>query len=288
MAMPADEDRQFELSQGAWRQFHGLYLDEPAPPQPVIDARLLRYQRANETAALRDFGAAAMLLAGVGKALADGARVFGHADTAAGIMVFLLTCVLIVVVGVQSLWRVRRAVQHRALAQRIGTESLPWSKVDSMLADCRDPAVREYLQSVRAQGRTLRRAEAAVLLERARGSRPFEDGGPVAFRHHVRGRAGASRLEIGTALACLVAAAATNLPDFEPDLLLPALLLLGAWCLADMLGTALQLVLDPWAVRGGGPSSRRLRLELAGDLIPQVAVILAVIATSAGIAGLAG
>lgn len=283
-----DDDQQFALAHGAWLQFHGLHLEDPAPGQPEIDARLLRYQRAHETGALADFGAAALLLAGVGKALADGTRVFAGVASAPGILVFALTCVLIAVIGLNSLARVRRAVEHRTLAQRIGTETVPWSKVDSMFADTRDPAVRAYLQSVRAQGRPLRRAETAVLLERARGARPFDAAGADAFRAHVRGRSGPARLELGTALACLVAVAATALPDFDPAVLQPGLLMLGAWCLADLLATALRLVLDPWGLRGGGGASRRLRLELAGDLVPQAAVVLAVIATSAGLAGLVG
>ena len=289
MAATADEqDPQFEVALGAWRQFQGLCLDNDAPTQPEVDARLLRYQRAQETGALRDFGAAAMLLAGVGKGLADGTRVFLHATGVTEVLVFALTCALIAAIGIHSLARVRRAVEQRTLAQRIGTESVAWSKVDSLFADTRDPAVRAYLQGVRAQGRPLRRAETAVLLERARGGRPLDDVGTGAFREYVRGRSGPSRRELGTALACLVAAAATNLPDFEPATLMPALLMLGAWCFADMLGTVLQLVLDPWALRGGGGASRRLRLELAGDLVPQLAVILAVIATTTGIAGLPG
>jgi hypothetical protein len=157
-----------------------------------------------------------------------------------------------------------------------------------MFADCRDQRVRDYLETVRLQGRPLRRAETAVLLERARGARPFDDAGPQAFREHVRGRAGPSRREMGTAIACLIAAAATSLPGFDTDMLIPALLVLGAWSFADLIGTALQLILDPWVVRGGGPASRRLRLELAGDLIPQLAVILAVIATTTAISGLSG
>lgn len=289
MAMPADEaDQHFELAHGAWRQFHGLHLDAEAPTQPEIDARLLRYQRVQETGALRDFGAAALLLAGVGKGLADGMQVFLHAHTATEILVFTLTCGLIAVIGMHSLTRVRRAVEQRTLAQRIGTESVPWSRVDSLFADSRDPPVRDYLQSARAQARPLRRAETAVLLERVRGGRPFDDVGPGAFREYVRGRSGPSRRELGTALACLVAAAAISLPDFDPEMLLPALLMLGAWCFADMLGTALHLVLDSWGLRGGGTASRRLRLELAGDIVPQAAVLLAVIATTSGISSLSG
>jgi len=92
MSLPADdEDEQFEVALGAWRQFHGLHLDDDAPGQPEIDARLIRYQREQETGAVRDFGAAAMLLAGVGKALADGTRVFVHASSVTDVLVFALT-----------------------------------------------------------------------------------------------------------------------------------------------------------------------------------------------------
>ena len=164
MATSAEEDDdQFELAHGAWRQFHALSLDDEAPTQPENDARLLRYQRAQETSAIRDFGAAAMLLAGIGKALVDGMQGFVHAHSGTEILVFALTCALLVVVGVHSLWRVRRAAEHRTLAQGIGTESVPWSKVDSMFADSRDPAVRDYLQSMRSQGRAPRRAALTVI-----------------------------------------------------------------------------------------------------------------------------
>ncbi|MDZ7748767.1 MAG: hypothetical protein U5K43_07885 [Halofilum sp. (in: g-proteobacteria)] len=289
MAMPADEeDRHFAVAHGAWRQFHGLHLDDPAPTQPEIDARLLRYQRAHETGAMADFGAAALLLAGVGKGLADGTRAFARADAPAEILVFVLTCILVAVIGAHSLVRVRRAVEQRTIAQRIGTESLAWSKIDSMFADTREPAVRAYLHSVRGQGRPLRRAETAVLLERAGGARPLDDTDGDAFRSHVRGRYGPARLELGTALACLLAVASTALPGFDPGTLAPALLMLGAWCLAEGLGTALRLFIDPWGLRGGGAASRRLRLELAADLVPQAAVVLAVVATTAGLAGLGG
>lgn len=282
------EDRQYTLAHGAWRQFHALHLDQPAPSQPEVDARLARYQRGHEIEAIRDFGAATVLLAGIGKALADTASVFGHAGSTLEVLLFLLTCALLVSAGIQSLTHLRHAVEHRRLAQRIGTESVAWSKIDSMFADTRDHDVRAYLRAVRAQGRPLRRAEAAVLLERSRGREPFGDADDEAFAGYVRGRSGPTRRDMASALACLVAVAAARVHEFDAAMLLPGLLLLGAWAFAGLLGTLLQLVLDPWAVRGGGPRSRTLRLLLCGDLVPQAAVILALIATSSGVAGLPG
>jgi len=282
------EDRQYALAHGAWRQFHALHLDGPVPSQPEVDARLVRYQRGHETEAIGNFGAATVLLAGIGKVLADMAGVFGHAGSALEVLIFLLTCALLVTVGIQSLTHLRRAVEHRRLAQRIGTESVSWSKIDSMFADTRDPEVRNYLRAVRAQGRPLRRAEAAVLLERSRGREPFGDAGDDAFAHYVRGRSGPTRRDMASALACLLAVAAARAHEFDPAVLVPALLLLGAWAFAGLLGTLLQLVLDPWALRGGGPRARALRLLLCGDVVPQAAVILALVATTSGVAGLAG
>lgn len=288
MAAATDqEDGQFDIALAAWRQYHGLQLEVPAPTQPDVDARLARYQRAHETGALRDFGAATVLLAGIGKALADSARVFATAGTPLEILVFALTCVLLVATGVFSLSRLRRALEHRTLAQRIGTESVPWSKADSMFADTRDADVRAYLASVRSQGRPLRRAEAAVALERARGGAPLADASEQAFTAHLRGRAGVTRRELGTAAACLIAALAARIQGFEPDMLLPGLLLLGAWAFADLFGTTLQVVRDPWGLAGGGARCRRARLLLLADLVPEVAVIGVLVVTTAAIAGLA-
>lgn len=287
MAAATDQDDdQFDIALAAWRQFHGLCLDLPAPTQPDVDARLARYQRAHETGALRDFGAATVLLAGIGKALADSTRIFATAATPEEILVFVVTCALLVATGVFSLARLRRAVEHRSLAQRIGTETIPWSKADSMFADARDPDVRAYLASVRSQGRALRRAEAAVALERARGGAALADASEHAFAAHLRGRSGVTQRELGTAAACLIAALAARMQGFEPDVLMPGLLLLGAWAFADLLGTALQVVRDPWELAGGGPRCRRVRLLLLADLVPEVAVIGVVVATTAGIAGL--
>lgn len=285
-ATDQDDDR-FDIALAAWRQFHGLRLDLPAPTQPDIDARLARYQRAHETGALRDFGAATVLLAGIGKTLADSARVFATAGSPLEILVFALTCALLVAAGVFSLSRLRRAIEHRQLAQGIGTESLPWSKADSMFADTRDTDVRAYLASVRSQGRPLRRAEAAVALERARGGVPLADASEHAFTTHLRQRAGVTPRELGTAAACLIAALAARMKGFEPAMLMPGLLLLGAWAFADLLGTTLQVVRDPWELAGGGARCRRVRLFLLADLVPEIAVIGVVVATTAAIAGIA-
>jgi len=283
MGTGTEDDGQFELAYASWRQLHGLFLEVPAPTQPDMDARLARYQRAHETDALRDFGAATVVLAGIGKTLADSTRFFGGAGSVLEALIFLLTCVLLVAAGIFSLARLRRAVEHRRLAQRIGTESVPWSRADSMFADTRDPDVRAYLQSVRGQTRALRRAEAAVALERARGGGPLADASEQAFAAHVRGRDGVTRRELATALLCLVSALAAGTVQFDPDVLVPGLLLLGTWAFADLLATTLQLVRDPWTLSGGGNRCRRLRLALAGDLVTEVAVIAVVIATTAGI-----
>lgn len=286
MAISADEpDQHFALGQAAWRQFFGLYLDEQAPSQPEVDARLLRYQRAHETGALRDFAASALMIAGIGKVLVDGMAVFGKAQTATEILVFVLTCVLIAVIANHCLTRLRGALEHRGLAQRIGTESVPWSKVDALFADVRDHEVRNYIQGVRAQGRPLRRTETAVLLERSRGSQPYEDTSEAAFGQAVRGRSGPTRAELAAVSICLLAGLATHWPDFNGAALSPALWLLGATCLAQTVHTLLQLMLDPWGLRGGGDKSRQLRAALYADTAPQLAVILVVVLTAGSVSG---
>ena len=124
------------------------------------------------------------------------AAAVGTAET----LVYLLTCVLVIAVGLRSLTHLRSAVEHHAMAQRISVDSVEWSKADSMFADTREPGVREYCQAVRSQGRPLRRAEAAVALERGRGTPPLSDTGMDAFCAHVReGQAGASRRDFATA-----------------------------------------------------------------------------------------
>ncbi len=286
----ADDDEHFATAHAAWRQFHGLRLELPAPPQPEIDGRLMRYRRGHEAGAVRDFAAGSLLLAGIGKALADVTVAFtsgaGVGDAEA--LVFLLTCVLVLAVGIRSLAYLRHAVEHYGMAQRIGTDTIDWNRADSMLADMRDIDARAYCQEVRAQGRPLRRAEAAVALERGRGTPPLTDTDAEAFVAHLReGRAGPSRREFATAALCLLAVASTHAPAFNVMALLPALLLLGIWCFTDLLGPLVQLLLDPWQLRGGGSACRRLRLALLADLAPPAAVVLVVIATATAIAGVA-
>lgn len=284
----AEDDDQFAAAHAAWRQFHGLRLERPAPVQSQIDGWLMRYRRGHEAGAARDFAAGTIMLAGIGKALADVTAAFATTVGAAETLVFVLTCVLVIAIGMRSLGHLRRAVEHHAMAQRISADSIDWARADSLLADARDPEVREYCHSVRAQGRALRRAEAAVALERGRGTPPLADTGVETFCSHVReGQAGPSRRDFGTAAACLVAVAATNAPGFAPMATFPALLLLGIWSFADLLGPLVQLLLDPWQLRGGGAACRRLRSGLLADAAPRGAVVLAVIATAAGIAGLA-
>ncbi len=285
----AEDDAQFTTAHAAWRQFHGLLLELPAPTQPEIDGRLWRYRRGHETGALRDFAAGTLMLAGIGKALADLSRAFSTGVGAAESLVFALTCVLLIAVGSRSLAHLRGAVQHRAMAQRIGTDGVDWPRAESMLADVRDLDVRAYCQSVRTQGRMLRRAEAALALERGRGTPPLSRTDADAFTEFVReGRNGAGRRDFAVAAACLIAVAATRVPGFGPMSLLPGLMLLGIWTFTDLLGPLLQLALDPWQLRAGGPACRRLRYTLVTDLAPRAAVLIAVVATTLGLAGHAG
>jgi hypothetical protein len=287
MALSSEaQDQQFALAHSAWRQFHGLCIDPPAPSQPEIDARLQRYQKAHETAALRDFAAAALMLGALGKVLVDGMRVFLSALSATEVLVFLLTCGLLVIVGVHTLTRLRRAVEHRALAQRIGTETVPWSKVESLFAGVADAIVRDYIDEVRRQGRPLRRAETAVLIERGRGRRPIDEASAAAFRHAVRGRTGPSSVELATVSLCLLAGLSAKLPSVDPATLVPAIWLGAVATLAGLGHTVVQLGLDPWGLSGGGHHARALRWMLAGDVVPQIAVFLVAAATATMIATL--
>lgn len=268
-----------------WRQFHGLCLDLPAPDAREIDGRLRIYQRAHEVAAMRDFGAALLLVGAIGRALLDGSRVFTAMTSVFDGLVFGLTCALLAVVGVQALQRLRQTMEQRALARGIGLDSLPWHKVESLFADTRSMEVREYLQEVRLQGRPLRRAEVAMALERGQGRPPLEDTTMSAFARHVRDRNGILGRQIATALACLIALLLTGTGAVDGRLLLPAMVLFGGWALSGLLATLLQLVLDPWGLRGGDGSCRPIRMLMAADLLPELAVVLAVIATSVRLAG---
>lgn len=274
----ADDDR--HPGYASWRQFHGLCLDLPAPDGHEIDARLRIYQRANEAGALRDFGSALLLVAAIGRALLDGARIFPAMSSVLDGFVFGLTCTLLVVVGVQALQRLRQATEQRALVRGIDLDSLPWQKIESMFADSRSAEVRDYLQSVREQGRTLRRAEVAVALERARGRPPLDDTGPGGFERHMRSRRGTLTRQIVSACFCLAALLLATTGWVEGRLFLPALVLFGGWALAGLLGSLLQLVMDPWELRAGGTVCRRIRAAVAADLFPELAVALAVLATS--------
>lgn len=278
-----DEDR--HPGYASWRQFHGLCLDVPAPDGHEIDARLRIYQRANEAGALRDFGAALLLVAAIGRALLDGARIFPAMDNVLDGFVFGLTCALLVVVGVQALQRLRQAMEQHALARGIDLDSLPWQKVESMFADSRSAEVRDYLQSVREQARTLRRAEVAVALERARGRPPLDDNGPRGFERHVRNRRGILTRQIVTACFCLAALLLAATAWVEGRMFLPALVLFGGWALTGLLGSLLQLLMDPWELRAGGATCRRIRAGLTSDLFPELAVALAVLATSVRLLG---
>lgn len=269
----------------SWRHFHGLCLDLPAPDARTIDVRLRLYQRAQEVGALRDSGAAVLLVAAVGRALLDGTRVFTQMASVTDGLVFGLTCTLLVVVGAQALQRTRRALEHRALARGIGTETVPWTKTESLFASVTSPEVREYLQSVREQGRPLRRAEAAVALERGSGRRPLEDTDPSGFVRHIRAREGVLTRQIAAALSCLLALLLARVAGVEGEIFLPAMSLLGGWTLAGLLSILLQFLLDPWGLRAGGSDWWRIRAAVAADIIPDLAVVLAVFATSIQLLG---
>lgn len=269
----------------AWRQFHGLRLDLPAPDAREIDRRLRIFQRAHETGALRDFGAALLLVGAIGRALLDGSRVFTAMTTVFDGLVFGLTCVLVALVGLQALFRLRQAMEQRALVRGVGPDSLPWHKIESLFADTRSMEVRDYLESVRLQGRPMRRAEVAVALERAQGRPPLEDTGLTGFARHVRDREGTLPRQIAAALTCLAALLLVSTVGVEGRLFLPAMVLFGAWALCGLLGGLLQLVLDPWNLAGGDGSCRPLRMAVLADLLPDVAVVLVVVATSVRLAG---
>ena len=269
----------------SWRQFHGLRLDLPAPDALEIDARLRIYQRAHEAGALRDFGGALLLVAAIGRALLDGSRIFAGMSTMLDGLVFGLTCALLVVVGVQALQRLQRAMEQRALVRGIGLDSLPWHKVESLFADTREPEVRDYLQSVREQGRAMRRAEVAVTVERANGRPPLDDTGINGFARYLRHRQGSLTRQIATATACLAALLLAGTAWVDGRMFLPAMVLFGGWALSGLLGSLLQLLMDPWELRAGGADCRRVRAAVAADVFPELAVALAVLATSVRLLG---
>lgn len=269
----------------SWRQFHALCLDLPAPDANTIDYRLRLYRRAQEVGALCESGAAVLLVAALGRALLDGTRVFVHMASVLDGLVFGLTCTLLVIVGTRVLQRTRRALEHRALARGIGTDTIPWAKAESLFASVGSLEVREYLQSVREQGRPLRRVEAAVALERGNGRAPLEDAGHTGFVRHLRAREGVLVRQITAASTCLVALLLARVSGIEGALFLPALSLLGGWTLAGMLSALLQIALDPWDLRPAGPEWNRVRATLAADVVPDLAVLLAILATTTQLIG---
>lgn len=269
----------------SWRQFHALCLDLPAPEADGIDVRLRLYQRAQEVGALRESGAAVLLVAAVGRALLDGTSVFTRMSSVLDGLVFGLTCTLLVIVGAQALQRSRRALEHRALARGIGTDTLYWQKAESLFASVSSPEVREYLQSVRKQGRPLRRVEAAVALERGNGRLPLEDADITGFVRHLRAREGVLTRQIAAAAACLVALLLVRVSGLDGNLFLPALSLLGGWTLAGLLSAGLQSLLDPWGLRTADGEWSRVRTTLTADIVPDLAVVLAVFATATQLLG---
>jgi CheY-like chemotaxis protein len=118
---PPDDER-FELAWGAWRQFFALHLDHPAPSQPEIDARLIRYRRAHEALGLARFGAALALAAGIAQALSISAGTVPRLNTAAEVLVLLFSGLLLVALAHLAFQHARAALEHRTLAQRIDVE----------------------------------------------------------------------------------------------------------------------------------------------------------------------
>lgn len=281
------DDERFELAWGAWRQFFALRLDRPPPTQPEIDARLIRYRRVQESLALARYGAALALAAGIAQSLSVTTTTVPRVTTASEVLVLLLSGLLLVTLAHLAFQHVRAALEHRALAQRIDVEPLDMQRLDTLFADVRDPDVREYVQGVLAQGRPLRKAEAALALDRGRGARGPDDDSRAAFIHEVRTRRGVQAREIAIAAACLVVALATRSPGIDGGIFLPGMFLLGAASVVDLPRTVIQLAADPWQLAGGGHACRRLRLQLLTDLLPPLAVFLAIVvtATALGAAG---
>lgn len=276
----APDDERFELAWGAWRQFFALYLDHPPPTQPEIDARLIRYRRAHEALSLARFGAALALAAGIAQSLSISTGTMPRVTTASEVLVLVFSALLLVALAHLAFQHVRAALEHRTLAQRIDVEPLDMKRLETLFADVRDPDVREYVQGVLAQGRPLRKAEAAVALDRGRGARGLDDDSRAAFVHEVRSRHGVRGREIAIAAACLVVALAARSPEIDGNVFLPGMYLLGAATLIDLPRTVIQLAVDPWQLTGGGPACRRLRLRLLADLLPQFAVFIAVVVTA--------
>lgn len=281
---PPDDER-FELAYGAWRQFFALYLDQPPPTQPEIDGRLIRYRRAHEAMGLARFGAALALAAGIAQALSISTGTVPRITTAAEVLVLLLSGLLLVVLANLAFQHLRAALEHRTLAQRIDIEPLDMRRLETLFADVRDADVREYIQGVLSQGRALRKAETAVALDRGRGAHGLDDDSRAAFMAAVRNRRGVRGREIGIAGVCLVTALAARSAEIDGTTFLPAMYLLGAAALVDVPRTVIELAVDPWQLGGGGPVCRRLRLALLTDLLPQLAVFLAVIVTATALGG---
>ncbi len=281
----APDDERFELAWGAWRQFFALRLDHPPPTQPEIDGRLLRYRRAHEAMSLARFGAALALAAGIAQALSISAGTVPRITTASELLVLAFSGLLLVALAHLAFQHARAALEHRALAQRIDIEPLDMQRIDTLFADVRAPEVREYVQGVLAQGRPLRKAEAAVALDRGQGARGLDDDSRAAFIHEIRNRRGVRGREIAIAAACLVVALAAHSPGIDSNTFLPGMYLLGAATLIDLPRTVIQLAVDPWQLAGGGSACRRLRLQLLTDLLPQLAVFLAVVVTATAISG---
>jgi hypothetical protein len=276
----APDDERFELAWGAWRQFFALRLDQPPPTQPEIDARLIRYRRAHEALSLARFGAALALAAGIAQSLSVSTGTVPRITTAAEVLVLVLSGLLLVTLAHLAFQHVRAALEHRALAQRIDVDALDMRRLETLFADVRDAGVREYIQGVLAQGRPLRKTEAAVALDRGRGARGLDDDSRAAFIHHVRNRRSVRGREIAIAAVCLVVALAARSPGIDGGTFLPALYLLGAASLIELPRSVIQLAVDPWQLAGGGPACRRLRLQLLADLLPQLAVFFAVVITA--------
>lgn len=282
------DDPVFRLAHQTWRQFYRYRIDLPAPTQPEIDARLIRHRRVEETEAMGCFITASILLLATARAATDIAGVLRGSLQPLDAPLFLLACGIFIAAALHALRQGHSALQHHQLATRIHVDGVPWDSVRSMFADTRDTLTRDYLTEVRLQGRSLRRAEAAVLIERLRSHDTDEiHASESAFRAAIRGRTGVRPRELATgALFVIVILLAGPAGRAEPALLLPGLFVLGAWAMADIASTLVRFAVDPWQLRDGLEMAGQLRLQLLRDLSAPLAIVVGVTALHAGAGGL--
>ncbi|MDZ7829634.1 MAG: hypothetical protein U5K33_09175 [Halofilum sp. (in: g-proteobacteria)] len=78
-----------------------------------------------------------------------------------------------------------------------------------------------------------------------------------------------------------------RLSAIDGVMFVPAISLLGGWTLAGLLGSGLQFLLDPWDLRSGDGEWRRVRAMLGADIVPDLAVVLALFVTATQLLGAA-